>query len=257
MIKRILYIILTVITLGGAIFLASFAGVEHRQLVYRSFSLSIDNPHEQTLITEEELLDTLHLKFGDIKGKALDDVPIFDIEQFLNTNPYVHRTNVYTTLNGDMVASVTVRMPMLRVINSFDESYIIDTAGVVMPLSAKHPVRLLVATGDINARPDTIASGVHHYKKGHALRDVYELSGLIYKDEFLDALIGQVYINEDGEMELIPKIGEQTILAGTSENAEAKMVKLKEFYLQVMKYAGWDTYQTINLTFDNQVVCSK
>jgi cell division protein FtsQ len=58
-------------------------------------------------------------------------------------------------------------------------------------------------------------------------------------------------------MELVPRLGEQIILFGTGEDASEKLEKLKAFYLQVVKQAGWDTYKTINLKFDNQVVCSK
>ena len=257
MIRRALNIIFSVIILGGAIFLVSFAGIEHRQLHYRSFSLSIENPQEQPLVMEEELYDTLNVRFGKIEGQHLDAIPVYEMEQFLTSHPYIQRTNVYTTLNGDMVATVEVRVPLVRVITSFDENFLIDTAGVVMPLSRRHPIRLPVATGSIDIRIDTIPANVKHLKPGTPVRDIYELSLLIYRDEFLNALTGQVFINEDGEMELIPKIGRQVILVGTSENLKDKMIKLREFYLQVMKYKGWDIYQTINLTFDNQVVCSK
>ena len=41
MIKKILYIILTIIILGGSLYLATYAGIEHRYELYRSFSLII------------------------------------------------------------------------------------------------------------------------------------------------------------------------------------------------------------------------
>ena len=257
MIKKILSIILTAIILGGSVFLASFAGKEHRRTVYRAFSLSIDNPQEQPLVTEEELLDTLSQRFGTFEGRNLDAVPLYEIEQFLVSNPYVERTNLYATLTGDMVASVITRVPMARIINIRNESCLVDTAGVAMPLSPSHPVRVIVASGHIEARFDTLRASLAEMERGNILREVYDVTRWVSRDRFLEAFIGQVYVNEKQEMELMPRIGDQTILLGTGENAQEKLVRLREFYLQVVRYTGWDKYDTINLTFDNQVVCTK
>ena len=254
------YIALTIILIGGSVYLASYAGIEHRYLRYRSFQLRVINPLEHPLVTEEELKDTLLALFGDFEGKDLNSVPLFDIEQFLNTNPYVFKTNVYSTLNGEISVSVLTRIPMLRVINIYSESAIIDTSGVMMPVSQDHPVRLTVATGNIEEHfLQGIARNlnVRSLQQGAMLRELFEITCSISKDKFLDALIGQIYVNSDQEIELIPKIGEQVILFGSSEDICKKLEKLKAFYLEVMKHEGWDVYKKINLTFENQVVCSK
>lgn len=258
--KKILYITLTVVILGGSFYLAAFAGAEQGREKYRSFSLRIENPQEHPLITEEELNDTLLATFGKIEGRSLESAPLYDIENFLGANPYVATTNVYSTLTGGMSASVTVRVPLLRIINSFNESFFLDTAGVAMPVSRAHPIRLLVASGNITEpfrySPSKEMS-VTGLKEGSVIRDLYRVAGLIASDELLNAMISQIYVTETYEFELVPRLGNQVILFGTGKDASAKLEKLKAFYLQVVRHAGWDTYKTINLKFENQVVCSK
>jgi cell division protein FtsQ len=146
---------------------------------------------------------------------------------------------------------------MVRIVNSFDESFLLDTGGTVMPVSKKHPVRLLVASGDIMVRKDTLPSCVYMMPGTSILRNISTLAHSIYKDKFLHALISQIYVNSEGEIELIPAVGDQVILLGSIDNMAMKLKKLKAFYKQVMAGSGWDKYNTINLTFDNQVVCSK
>jgi cell division protein FtsQ len=257
MLKKVIYISLTALILGGVIFLASFAGVEHRQSVYRTFSLNIVNPPEQWLITEDELRELVENQFGETEGKDLNSVPIFEIEQFIKSHPYVENTNLYTTLNGNIVVSVSLRRPMVRVINSFDESFLLDTLGEVMPISLKHPVRTLVASGDITIAIDSIPDNLQELEGTFILSNILTVAKMIYKDKFLHALISQIYVKNGEELELIPAIGNQVIILGSSDYAAEKMLKLKAFYLQVLAHTGLDKYSTINLTFDNQVVCSK
>ena len=47
------------------------------------------------------------------------------------------------------------------------------------------------------------------------LRQIYPVALLISRDEFLKSFIDQIYVNENKEMELVPKIGSQEIIFGT------------------------------------------
>lgn len=260
MIRKTIYITLTMIILGGAIYLATYAGIEHRQSKYHAFSLRIANPQDSPLVTEEELLDTLAARFGPIEGNDLNSVSLFDLELFLSSLPYVFSANVFSSLDGGLSATVVTRVPLIRVFNLHGETFILDTAGVFMPVSPKHPVRLPVASGEIEThyiyRPGR-QMNIHQLEEGSVIRQIYQVATLMEKNEFIQALVGQVYVNEESEIEFIPKIGRQVILFGTSEKAAEKMEKLTALYTQVMVNTGWDTYKTINLTFDNQVVCTK
>ena len=56
---------------------------------------------------------------------------------------------------------------------------------------------------------------------------------------------------------MVPKVGRHLILFGDMGDMESKFTKLKAFYAQGMKKAGWDKYSRINLKFKDQVVCEK
>jgi len=70
-------------------------------------------------------------------------------------------------------------------------------------------------------------------------------------------MIEQLYINKKSEFELIPKIGNHTILFGDIKEMKDKFEKLIAFYKQGISKSGWNKYKTINLKFKNQVVCTK
>ena len=52
-------------------------------------------------------------------------------------------------------------------------------------------------------------------------------------------------------------MGSHKIILGSAHDLEKKFEKLKVFYRKGLEKVGWDRYQTINLKFENQVVCTK
>ena len=68
--------------------------------------------------------------------------------------------------------------------------------------------------------------------------------------------ITQIHFEKD-DIFLIPRVGSQKINIGSFENIVEKLDNLYQFYKVVMHVKGWQTYSTINLKFDNQIVCVK
>ena len=114
-----------------------------------------------------------------------------------------------------------------------------------MPLSDNYSARVPITT-------DTI-SGTGRY-------DLITLSNRIRNDEFLrKQIIGVDLIEKDRsfQFELKTRVGDQKILFGDLNGMEQKIAKLKVFYKKTLQDSTVDDYKTINLKFDNQIVCEK
>ena len=61
----------------------------------------------------------------------------------------------------------------------------------------------------------------------------------------------------DNEFVLVTRIGDQKIELGKIENLESKFKNLKSFFIKTMKDRTIDNYTSINLEYNNQVVCTK
>jgi len=83
------------------------------------------------------------------------------------------------------------------------------------------------------------------------------LLNYINKSEFWKAQIEQVYVNSDREFELVPKVGNHTILFGDTTQTEGKFKKLEVFYREGLNTDGWNDYKTINVKFKNQIICKR
>ncbi len=93
--------------------------------------------------------------------------------------------------------------------------------------------------------------------KNSILRDVYEFVEYIDNDSFWSAQIDQIYVDNDDELDLIPRMGNNVIHLGTTENFTGKLRNLETFYKKVMPEVGWNKYELINLEFRDQIVCRK
>jgi cell division protein FtsQ len=258
--KKFLHISLIISLVAGTIILLAFTDLEYKQKTCRSFRVDVLNASDQSMITSEEILNLVNDRFGKIEGSPLARVDLYQMENLVLSNPYVSSCEVFQTMGGNLVLKARVREPLVRVINLDDDQYYLDVTGCVMPVSQIHPSHVPIASGFI---PDKFISldksekSLNIYPDSSVLHMVFPVAFFISKDDFLKSFIDQIYITDQKEIELVPKIGSQTIIFGDALDAHEKLVNLKTFYLKVMSNIDWNTYKSINLKYKNQVVCLK
>ena len=121
--------------------------------------------------------------------------------------------------------------------------FYIDDEGEYISVSSHFTAHLPIATGYIT--------------KEKASKELFEFALFLTKNDFWKAQIEQIHINAKGEVELIPKVGNNTIFLGDFTNFEKKLDNLMLFYKNGLSKKGWNVYKTINLKYDNQVICPK
>jgi len=194
----------------------------------------------------------------------MDDIDPGRIEHLLENNAYIRDAEVYKELNGRLDVDVKVRQPIMRVYNLSGQSMYVDDQGVFMPLSNRYAARAPVVNGlltiDLNPLIGTDIlqlPEVSKHKDAELLAQVFEIVNTCRKDAFWKAQFNQVYVNQDRELELIPRVGDHRILVGNAQNIDKKLNKLRIFYEKGLNKTGWNEYKTINLKYANQVVCTK
>jgi cell division protein FtsQ len=89
------------------------------------------------------------------------------------------------------------------------------------------------------------------------LKDIFPMINYIRNDSFWNAQIDQIWVDRDGEIDLIPRAGHHIVHLGTTENFMEKLDNLEAFYTEILPVAGWNTYKRINLEYKGQIVCNK
>jgi cell division protein FtsQ len=84
------------------------------------------------------------------------------------------------------------------------------------------------------------------------------LTQVIDNDTLIRSQVAQIYVTDDRNFELIPRIGNHRIVIGSIADLQEKFAKLKVFYREGLNHTGkWDIYSSIDLQYKNQVVCTK
>ncbi|MGA9270097.1 MAG: hypothetical protein WBV45_05700, partial [Lutimonas sp.] len=173
-----------------------------------------------------------------------ENINLKQLETYLGDHEMVENAEIYLTLSGELGAIIKQRTPVLRVACD-KEAYYYDTQGKRMPLSDNYSARVPITA-------DTISEGGDN--------DLIVLSRIVNEDEFLKKQIIAIDRLEKGEhfeYELKTRVGEQKILLGDLQRIEKKIAKLKVFYNRTMLDSTYTNYKTINLKFNDQIVCEK
>ena len=189
------------------------------------------------------------------------ELDIFKVERFLEQMNEVKKVVVYVNSGDFWEIKIELKQAIARLFNLDGSSCYLDKEGNLLPTSTNYSAHVVTVNGYINETDFTknVQTVINNdsLKTLEIIDDLYAISDYVCLDNFLSAQITHIYINANKEFELIPRVGNQRILFGKAENIAGKFKKLEVFYKEGISNAGWYKYDTINIMYKNQVVCSK
>jgi cell division protein FtsQ len=235
------------------VFLLSAASKAQKSRVLTNILVEIDSTKGNRFIEEEDITELIKNLLPDGEWEIpAEQVNLHGIEQRLVNNAYIQRAEVYIDAQGVLTTHIKQNHPIIRVVNQQNISYYISEDGQKMPISAGYTARVPIASGYI-ADDDKNIGAINSTQ----VFEIYTVAKYINQNEVLSALIEQIYVKADGDMVLTPKLNHHQIILGDAKNIDQKFNHLLAFYKQALPNIGWSVYKTINLKFNNQIVCTK
>ncbi len=263
--KKLFVTLLWIVAIAGITGSMAFVSKSEKNVVAKSLNISIYNNEENLFLSEKDIKQFLTSRNKAIISNQYKNISIPELEKVLNSHPAIQNAEVSANIDGEIKINITQRTPVCRIINLDGESYYIDSQSKLMPLNENYSARVIVASGFItepySRRYQYTVNQIKEnkiFKEVSMLDDVLDVVNYINSDTILSALIHQVYVNEEHEMELFPAIGNHKIIFGSTDLLAEKFKKLKLFYTQGLnKTDSWTKYSIINLKYKNLVVCTK
>lgn len=245
--KRSLWLILPIVGIGMA---ESRLGNQR----CNNIIISIDGDSGMQFLDKSDVRRLLTENGNDpLLGSRLRDVHLSDLENRVRKNKLVKKCQVFRDLKGNVVVEVEQEKPLARWINTSQNGewrntsgYYINDEGVFFPLSDSYSARTLLVSG-----PFFINSKQLKSKKEIMLMDLIRF---LNTDEFWKAQIAEMYVDKDGEVQLMTLLGDQRIELGMPENFVSKFKKLRIFYDTVLS-KDWSRFSKISVKFQDQIVC--
>ncbi len=240
-----------VISLSGLFVLMSFIEKEKTELTCKQVKVLL--PGNQFFIEQAEVYEILNANNKELVGKRLCYLNLQNLEDKLKANPFILFAKVYADMDGIIHAEIKQRVPILRIFNNAGQDFYVDEIGLKIPLSDHFTARVLAANGAINE----IFNGKIDTLKTQIGKSVFDVANFITKDTLWNEQIEQIYVAQNKDLQLVPRLGNQTIILGNADSLKNKFRNLLIFYKKGMPKAGWQTYRTINLSYSGQIVCEK
>ncbi len=257
--KKILTILKWSLLSAYILAMLGFAAKKKDNIVCTALLISVDNTHE--FISQETVEKMLITKNIIIDSCIIDKLNFDEIEKIIETDPFVNDADVYSNFYGEVHIVIKQRNPIMRIITRDNNSYYIDEDCKLMPVCNHYSANVIAVNGEIDAdflnpglAPDI---GRDSISGDITLAKLYNFVNYINDNELWKSQFEQIYINQDMEAELIPRVGNHVIIMGNLENYEYKLGKLEALYKKGFVLTDWNIYSSINLKYSDQVICKK
>ena len=175
-------------------------------------------------------------------GKPLSSLNTEAVERKLRAHSQLALVEVYKTPSGIMHLNVNQRIPVLRVITP-SANYYVDKKGAIMPPTSHFVIQVPLAVGSIDTK--------------FAVEKILPFALYLQSNEFWYNQVEQIVVLPSKDVELVPRVGTHRILLGTLDSYDTKLENLRLFYDQAIPKVGWNKYKQINLSFKDQVICTR
>lgn len=255
--KRIIHISLVILSLAGITTLISAAAIKASNNTTNKAIVKIYRINDIGFIKENELLTSLGLNDTLNTHNKKKDIFTKNIEDSILHNPFVKKADVYFSVDGNLIINIKEREPVLRIFTD-KKSFYIDKDGDIFPVSKNYSPMVMVANGYLGKWTKTNGTNIFDTVYDNSkIRNLFTLNILINNYPLLSSQINQLYINSKNEYDIVPELGNHIVQMGKFEDIETKLCNLNAYYHKMLKTDSWDSYKTINLTYKNQIVCTK
>ena len=224
----------------------------------RGIEITIADSARHRFVNRNDIMNLVRSTGIRVRGIPVNEISIAGIEEKIKTLKELRVAEVYFSADNMMHIYADQREPVMRVIATYGGDFFIDTEGVIMRRHNIYTPRLHVFEIDMVFSPNAMTgTSIFENEKTVNLARAYELVKYINNDTFWSAMIDHLYMARDGEVEMVPRVGNHVIHLGKVENFQEKFDKLFVFYREAMPKAGWDRYKTVNIEYKGQVVCQR
>lgn len=239
LIQNIILLILATLLIAGVIWARSRKTNEVCQRV----TVQIVNKDSTAFVTEQGVQTELAQSGIKVIGKPMWQINAARIEEVLGHSQYLENVECVKATDGELIIRASQLVPVMRVFENDGSSYYVNAAGKRMNATAIYHSDVPVVQG--------------HFTKQFPATRLLPLVKYVEGDSLLRTLVTMYSMRDSNNIFLVPSIYGHVVNIGGVNGFEQKFDKLKLFYREVMPAKGWETYDTISVKWNHQVVATR
>ena len=204
--------------------------------------VEVINGDSTSFVTPAGVMSDLEYQGIDLVGKDMADINASEIEEALRQSPYLESADIVKCQGGRLLIQVSQLVPALRVFDG-DQSYYVNRAGKRMDATIYYHSDVPVVQG--------------HFTKQYPATRLLPMIDYVEKDSLLHSLVTMYCVRDSNNIIIVPELSGHVVNMGNADGFENKFAKLKLFYREVLPKKGWNTYDTISVKWNHQVVATR
>ena len=204
--------------------------------------VQVVNADSTSFVTPEGVLSDLKGQGIKVVGKHMGDINASDIEEALRLSPYLENADCVKCQDGRLLIRVSQLVPVFRVFDG-EESYYVNRAGKRMAANAYYHCDVPVVQG--------------HFTRAYPPTRLLPLIDYVEGDSLLHSLVTMYCVRDTNNIIIVPGFSGHVVNIGNADGFDNKFAKLKLFYSEVLPKRGWNTYDTISVKWNHQIVATR
>lgn len=247
--KKLANILIWIVLAAWFVVILGFVSGEASEILCKRIDVHISDTLSSRFVTDADVRHVVQKVVPELQGYPIDAVNTRKIEATLEENPYIRAAEVCKDVSGTLSVYIEQRIPLLRIMPEGRKGFYLDMEAQILPLSRQYVPHILVVSGFIDKS--------HRDGSARDFTQLYNFSKYLAFHPLWKEQIVQVYVDKNGSVELVPRVGAHQILLGELDDWKVKMDNLELLYKQGFTRYGWNTYGKINLKYQNQIICTK
>ena len=210
--------------------------------VCEKIDVEVINADSTSFVTPQGVLNDLKGQGIRVIGKRMGEIDASDIEKALRLSPYLENADCVKCQDGRLLIRVSQLVPVFRVFDG-DASYYVNRAGKRMAANAYYHCDVPVVQG--------------HFTRKYPATRLLPLIDYVEGDSLLRTLVTMYQVRDTNNIIIVPDVSGHVINIGNADGFDNKFAKLKLFYREVMPKKGWNTYDTISVKWNHQIVATR
>ena len=210
--------------------------------VCTSVEVEVLNADSTSFVTPQGVLNDIQNRGIKLKGEHMEDIDASSIERALRQSPYLESANIVKCADGRLIIQVSQLVPVMRVFDG-DNSYYVNRAGKHMDASSYYHTDVPVVQG--------------HFTKKYPATRLLPLIDYVESDTLLRSMVTMYTVKDTNNILIVPVFSGHVVNMGDAQGFENKFAKLKLFYQKVMPQRGWNTFDTISVKWNHQIVATR
>ena len=256
--KVLKYILLSVCggLIGLCIMCSYIAGSKYRRslkcerLVVRVLDSTVNH-----FVSPKDIRTLLNKSYGQYIGCRADSIDLVKIEEIVQSKSAVLTSEAYMTNDGALNIDITQRRPVVR-FQKKGGGFYADQDGYIFPLQNTFASHVQIVDGNIPLAANSGYKGeLCNPKERQWVKNMVSLVNYMKDKSMWRDKIVQIHINGDGNIVLIPRIGEERFIFGQPDRFDEKFSRLEKYYTAIRPQKSSGSYKEVDLRFRGQIIC--